>query len=59
MDDKTQLTKMKEELEEKQSLLATQQNTLNAAKAEQEKARSTFNFIKPATATKPEWSWPC
>lgn len=37
MDDKTKLTKMKEELEEKQSLLATQQNTLNAAKAEQEK----------------------
>jgi murein DD-endopeptidase MepM/ murein hydrolase activator NlpD len=37
MDDKTKLTKMKEELEEKQTLLATQQNTLNAAKAEQEK----------------------
>lgn len=37
MDDKTNLTKMKEELEEKQSLLAAQQNMLNAAKAEQEK----------------------
>ncbi|MDR6880938.1 peptidoglycan DD-metalloendopeptidase family protein [Bacillus sp. 3255] len=37
MDDKTNLTKMKEELEQKQSLLAAQQHTLNAAKAEQEK----------------------
>ncbi|MBP1964143.1 murein hydrolase activator EnvC family protein [Paenibacillus aceris] len=37
MDDKTSLTKMKEELEQQQSLLVAQQNTLNAAKAEQEK----------------------
>ena len=37
MDDKTNLTKMKEELEQQQSLLVAQQNTLNAAKAEQEK----------------------
>ncbi|OPH57827.1 hypothetical protein BC351_04845 [Paenibacillus ferrarius] len=36
-DDKTNLTKMNEELEQQQSLLEAQQNTLNAAKAEQEK----------------------
>ncbi|MEC0229911.1 murein hydrolase activator EnvC family protein [Paenibacillus alba] len=35
-DDKTNLTKMKEQLEQQQSLLEAQQNTLNAAKAEQE-----------------------
>ncbi|NOV04342.1 murein hydrolase activator EnvC family protein [Paenibacillus planticolens] len=36
-DDKTNLTKMKEELDQQQSLLVAQQNTLNSAKAEQEK----------------------
>ncbi|NQX66113.1 peptidoglycan DD-metalloendopeptidase family protein [Paenibacillus alba] len=35
-DDKTNLTKMKEQLDQQQSLLEAQQNTLNAAKAEQE-----------------------